>query len=597
MPERLHSIAKATTSAISPPTASSAAEARSHDATSGATLDRSLHAAIAATTGGLSPAALALSFTDLALHLAASPGRQIELCVNAVQDATRFWAMASRPLSQFRPWQLLSPAANDRRFAGDDWLLPPFNLNAQAFLLCERWWRSTTDLHGLATGDAAIAAFTLRQMLDAVAPTNFPATNPKVIRRALESGGMSFVNGFENWLADLWHRSSDAAVNRDAFVVGKNVATAKGRVVFRNHLIELIQYEPTTATVKPEPLLIVPAWIMKYYILDLSPGNSLVKYLTDQGFTVFMISWRNPTSEDRDLSLEDYRLLGVEAALSEIQSIVPGRGVHGVGYCLGGTLLSIAVAASPQRREMWRTLTLLAAQTDFTEAGELTLFINESQVAFLEDMMREKGVLGAQQMAGAFSMLRSNDLIWSRIVRDYLLGDRRSPSDLMAWNTDATRMPARMHSEYLRSLFLQNDLAEGRYVAGGRPIALSDLQTPMFVVGTREDHVAPWRSVYKVHNLTNAAVTFVLTSGGHNAGILAPPEEGGHRYQIMSRAADAPYLGPEEWQRLAPITEGSWWEALTAFLATHLGGPVAPPAYPATAGSLPEAPGSYVHQE
>ncbi|WP_441252006.1 PHA/PHB synthase family protein [Tardiphaga sp. 71_E8_N1_1] len=594
MPERPHSIAKANTSAIAP----SAADAWSPDATGGAALDRSLHAAIAAATGGLSPAALALSFTDLALHLAASPGRQIELWANAVQDAARFCAMASRPLAQFRPWQLLSPPANDRRFAGGDWLLPAFNLNAQAFLLCERWWRSTTDLHGLATGDAAIAAFALRQMLDAVAPTNFPTTNPKVIRRALESGGMSFVNGFENWFADAWRLAGGAGASRDGFVIGKDVATAKGRVVFRNHLIELIQYEPTTATVKPEPLLIVPAWIMKYYILDLSPGNSLVRYLTGQGFTVFMISWRNPTSEDRNLSLEDYRLLGVEAALSEIQSIIPGRAVHGVGYCLGGTLLAIAVAAaSPERRAVWRTLTMLAAQTDFNEAGELTLFINESQVAFLEDMMREKGVLGSQQMAGAFSMLRSNDLIWSRIVRHYLLGERTSPSDLMAWNADATRMPARMHSEYLRSLFLQNDLAEGRYIAGGRPIALSDLQTPMFVVGTREDHVAPWRSVYKVHYLTDAAVTFVLTSGGHNAGILAPPDEAGHRYQIMSRTADDTYLGPDEWERLAPIAEGSWWEALTAFLATHSGGLVESPAYPAIAEPLPEAPGSYVHQE
>lgn len=283
-----------------------------------------------------------------------------------------------------------------------------------------------------------------------------------------------------------------------------------------------------------------------------------------------------------------------------IPVVGPDRAVIGVvseGDCLHRAELDVLPSPGNWRRAAWRTLTMLAAQTDFTEAGELTLFINESQVAFLEDMMREKGVLGSQQMAGAFSILRSNDLIWSRIVRHYLLGERTSPSDLMAWNADATRMPARMHSEYLRSLFLQNDLAEGRYIAGGHPIALSNLQTPMFVVGTREDHVAPWRSVYKVHYLTDAAVTFVLTSGGHNAGILAPPDQAGHRYQIMSRAADDSYLGPDEWERLAPITEGSWWEALTAFLATHSGGPVAPPAYPVTAESLPEAPGSYVHQE
>lgn len=561
-------------------------------------LDRALHAAIAMATGGLSPAALMLAFGDLALHLAASPGRRMQLTSSAILDATRLWTEAAWPLAGFHPWQLISPAESDRRFTGDDWLLPPFNWAAQAFLLCDRWWQSTTSVSGVAANDAAVVAFAMRQMLDAIAPPNFPATNPKVMRRSLETGGMSMIKGFENWLTDLQSWPPGAPAAADTMTVGKDVATTKGRVVFRNHLIELIQYEPTTATVKSEPLLIVPAWIMKYYILDLSPRNSLVRYLIAQGFTVFMISWRNPTSEDRDLSLEDYRALGVDAALAAIQANMPGRPVHGVGYCLGGTLLAIAVAAaSPAQRAAWRTITLLAAQTDFTEAGELTLFINESQVAFLEDMMWEKGVLGSQQMSGAFSMLRSNDLIWSRIIRDYLLGDRTLRSDLMAWNADATRMPAHMQSDYLRSLFLQNDLAEGRYVARGRPIALSDLQIPMFVVGTRQDHVAPWRSAYKVHHLADAPVTFVLTSGGHNAGILAPPDEAGHHYQIMSRASDAPYVGPDEWERLAPMTEGSWWEAWSAYLTLHSDSEVSPPTFPTSARSLPDAPGSYVYQK
>lgn len=561
-------------------------------------LDRSLHAALAEMTGGLSPAALALAFVDLALHLAASPGRQMQLGSSAIRDAARLWAEATLPPAQFVPWQLISPGDNDRRFTGDDWLMPAFNWTAQAFLLCDRWWKSVASVPGVAAGHAAIATFAARQMLDAVAPTNFPATNPKVIRRAFETGGMSMVRGMENWLTDMRAWTGEAAPSGDPVMVGKDVATARGRVIFRNHLIELIQYEPTTDTVRPEPLLIVPAWIMKYYILDLSPRNSLVKYLTAQGFTVFMISWRNPTSEDRDLSLEDYRILGVEAALSKIQSNMPERAVHGVGYCLGGTLLALAVAAeTPERQSGWRTLTLLASQTDFTEAGELTLFINESQVAFLEDMMWQTGVLGARQMGGAFSMLRSNDLIWSRLIRNYLLGERPSPSDLMAWNADATRMPAHMQSDYLRSLFLHNDLAEGRYVAGDRPIALSSIKMPIFVVGTRQDHVAPWRSAYKVHRLTDAPVTFVLTSGGHNAGILAPPGEPGHRYQIMSRAPDEPYLGPDEWKRTAPTTEGSWWEAWSTYLMLHSGPPVTPPVIPKSANELPEAPGDYVHQK
>lgn len=559
-------------------------------------LDQSLHAAVSGVTGGLSPAAVTLPFVDLALHLAASPGKQIELWFDAIRDAGRYWTTASLLPSEFEPWTLISPAPGDRRFSGDDWRLPPFNLYAQAFLLCERWWRSTTAVHGVAKNHAAITAFAIRQMLDAAAPSNFLATNPMVARRMIETGGASLAAGFANWLADASSFSLGATTDR-GLVLGKDLATTKGRVVFRNHLIELIRYEPTTPTVRPEPVLIVPAWIMKYYILDLSPRNSLVKYLVDKGFTVFMISWRNPTREDRDLSLEDYRLLGVEAALSAIQSTMPDRGVHCVGYCLGGTLLSIAAAAMPpERRLMLRTITLLAAQTDFSEAGELTLFINESQVAFLEDSMRESGVLGARQMAGAFSMLRANDLIWSRMVRDYLMGERAPASDLMAWNADATRMPARMHSDYLRSLFLRNDLAEGRYVTGGRVIALSDIRTPMFVVGTLLDHVAPWRSTYKIHYLADAAVTFVLTSGGHNAGILAPPTEAGHSYRILSKAVDGAYIGPDEWLQRAPLVDGSWWEAWVMFLARHSQDPVAPPIDAAPTDVLPSAPGEYVLQ-
>jgi polyhydroxyalkanoate synthase subunit PhaC len=280
-----------------------------------------------------------------------------------------------------------SPPSGDRRFSAPDWTLQPFNLMAQAFLLGERWWQTATDVRGVSHANASIAAFALRQLLDTVAPTNFAFTNPEVIRKTFETGGANFASGFRNWLTDFRTLLTGGNIVDDAdrFVVGKDVATAKGKVVFQNRLIELIQYAPTTSTVRPEPVLILPAWIMKYYILDLSPHNSLVNFLTGQGFTVFMVSWRNPTSDDRDLSLEDYRELGVEAALSAVQTIVPGYAVHATGYCLGGTLLAIAAAAMPpERRARLRTMTLLAAQTDFTEAGELTLFINESQLSFIE---------------------------------------------------------------------------------------------------------------------------------------------------------------------------------------------------------------------
>lgn len=564
-------------------------------------LDRELHAAAAALTGGLSPSALTLAFADWLIHLATSPGKQMQLAAAAAAGAARLAEQVSQPSPHFRPWSLIAPTSVDRRFAGADWNMAPYNMVAQGFLLAEQWWQAATNVRGVARDHAAITAFTLRQILDTVAPSNSPLTNPEVVRKTLQTGGKNVIDGYSNWLQDIQGLRQDGSVDHDGrFVVGENVATAPGRVVFRNHLIELIQYEPATETVRPEPVLIVPAWIMKYYILDLSPHNSLVRYLTQQGFTVFMISWRNPTPADRDLSLEDYRMLGVEAALSSVQSIVPGRAVHAAGYCLGGTLLAIAAAAmTPERRSHLRTLTLLAAQTDFTDAGELTLFINESQISFLEDVMNHSGVLASQQMAGAFQMLRSNELVWSRIVRGYLMGERSAPNDLMAWNADATRMPARMHSEYLRKLFLNDDLAEGRYIANGRPVALSDLRAPMFVVGTSRDHVAPWRSVHKIHFLADADVTFVLAGGGHNAGIVAPPGQRGRSYQIMSKAAEGPYIGPDQWSSEAPVHEGSWWPAWAAFLAAHSEERTAPPAFPAALPDgtpLPAAPGEYVRQ-
>jgi len=315
---------------------------------------------------------------------------------------------------------------------------------------------------------------------------------------------------------------------------------------------------------------------------------------------VFMISWRNPGPEDRDTTMEDYRTLGAMAALAAVNAIVPERKVHAAGYCIGGTLLAIAAAAMARDGDhRLASTTFFAAQTDFTEAGELMLFIDESQLAFLEDVMWEQGFLDSRQMAGAFQVLRSNDLVWSRVMHDYLMGDARPMTDLMAWNTDATRMPFRMHAEYLRRLFLQNDLAEGRFTAGGRPIALKDLKLPLFAVGTERDHVAPWHSVYKFHLLTDAEVTFVLTSGGHNAGIVSEPGHAGRRFRIATKRPSDGYVDPQVWCSDTPIRGGSWWPEWVQWLATHSGAPMAPPAIGApAAGYAPnaDAPGTYVLQ-
>nr|WP_249779873.1 alpha/beta fold hydrolase [Bradyrhizobium sediminis] len=565
--------------------------------------DRAFHAMLARLTGGISPVALSLAFIDWATHLAAAPQRQMDISQEALQTARQLFGSSLHFFSSNLQWALIKPKPQDRRFAAPEWERPPFNLLAQAFLLREKWWHNaTTGVRGMAPANEAIVEFSVRQVLDMLAPSNFAATNPEVLQKAFQSGGENFVFGLQNWYSD-WMRMLSAgkpSQQDQDFVVGKNVATSRGKVVFRNELIELLQYYPTTAEVHPEPILIVPAWIMKYYILDLSPHNSLVKFLTDQGFTVFMISWRNPGPGDRDIAFDDYRKLGVEAALDTIGRIVPDRQVHALGYCLGGTLLSIAAATMGRDGDNGlKSITLLAAQTDFTEAGELTLFINESQVAFLEDMMWERGVLDTTQMAGAFQLLRSNDLIWSRITRDYLMGERAPASDLMAWNADATRLPYRMHSEYLRKLFLDNDLAGGRYVVEGRPISLSDIHTAMFVVGTLRDHVAPWKSTYKIHYQVDADVTFLLTSGGHNTGIVAPPGEEGHSYQVSCKPEDAPYVGPDEWLKAAPHAEGSWWAEWVRWLTTRSGEPCEPPRMgvgQVDGWSLRDAPGDYVRQ-
>ena len=430
--------------------------------------DRSLHAALARFTLGLSPAALAAAYLDWAVHLMAAPGKRLQLVEKMARKARRFSTYAWHETSQARPdarGHRTAAAGPSLRRRGVATLAVQLS-STRDFLLQQQWWHNaTSDVRGVTSHHEAMVKFGARQILDMFAPSNFALTNPELLQRTVESGGRNLFVGLQHMLED-WERAASGKkpVGSEAYRVGHEVAASPGKVVFRNRLIELIQYAPTTAEVRPEPVLIVPAWIMKYYILDLSAQNSLVRYLTGQGFTVFMISWKNPSAADRDLGMEDYRLQGVMAALDAIAAIVPGQRVHAVGYCLGGTLLSIAAAAMARDGdERLKTMTLLAAQTDFTEAGELMLFIDESQIAFLEDMMWEQGFLDAKQMAGAFQMLRSNDLVWSLVLHRYLMGEREPLSDLMAWNADATRMPYRMHSEYLRHLFLDNDLAEGRY--------------------------------------------------------------------------------------------------------------------------------------
>jgi polyhydroxyalkanoate synthase len=383
-------------------------------------IDRMREALAGQLTGGISPAAIALAFFDWSLHLASAPGKRTELAWKAGRKAARFWAylLASNFGNETPP--CIEPLPGDNRFAAESWRTPPFCYWAQAFLLNQQWWHNVThEVPGVLPHHEDVVSFAVRQMLDVFSPSNNPFTNPEVIAKATETGGANFIQGFQNWLEDVNRAvTGRPPVGAEAFEVGRDVAVTPGKVVYRNHLIELIQYAPATETVLAEPVLIVPAWIMKYYILDLSPKNSLVRYLVERGHTVFCISWRNPGAEDRDLTLDDYRRMGVMAALDAIERIVPGRKIHATGYCLGGTLLSIAAAAMARVDDQrLASMTLFAAQTDFTEPGELALFIDDSQMHFLESMMWNRGYLSADQMAGAFQLLRTNDLIWSRHIR------------------------------------------------------------------------------------------------------------------------------------------------------------------------------------
>jgi polyhydroxyalkanoate synthase len=565
-------------------------------------IDRSVHAAVARFTLGLSPAALGAAYLDWAVHLAGSPGKQMQLVHEAGELATRFAAYAMRCIAapQTAHRCCVEPLPYDKRFVGEAWQRWPYNALSQAFLLHELWWESATNgIRGVSKHHETVVSFAARQILDVLAPSNSPLTNPEVVHQTMQQGGQNFWRGFQNFIGD-WERaaSGKSPAGAEAFKVGGNVAVTPGQVVYRNRLIELIQYAPTTGEVRPEPVLIVPAWIMKYYILDLSPQNSLVKYLVGQGFTVFMISWRNPGPDERDLGMADYLKLGPMAALDAVTAITASEKVHAAGYCLGGTLLAIAASAMARDGDdRLQSVTLFAAQTDFAEAGELTLFIDESQVSFLEDMMWQQGFLDTRQMAGTFQLLRSNDLVWSRIVREYLMGERPPMSDLMAWNADATRMPYRMHSEYLRHLFLDNELASGRYQVDDRPVALTDIRAPIFAVGTEWDHVAPWRSVHKIHLLADTDVTFVLTTGGHNAGIVSEPGHAGRSYRVMTRQSNDRYADPDAWAMEAERKDGSWWPEWADWLAQRSGRPQPPPPMGSAADGYPPlyaAPGTYV---
>ena len=562
-------------------------------------IDRAFRAALGKLTGGLSPTAFGTAWADWAVQLASSPARVLELQKDAFERAADNLEFAGRAASG----EPLAPSDGeaDPRFAAEAWSQYPFNVLAHSFQNAAAWMQQLPrDVEGLKPYHADLVNFTVRQWLDALSPSNFLPTNPELIELTRAEGGENLMRGAQHLVEDMARLvQKRGPVGTEAFEPGKGTALTPGKVVFKNALIELIQYAPAGADVYADPVLIVPAWIMKYYILDLSPKNSFVKYLVDQGHTVFMVSWKNPDAGDRDFTMDDYLSLGFRAAVDAVSQIVPGRGIHATGYCIGGTLTAIGAATLAREADTrLASMTLLAAQTDFSEPGELALFINPSQLAMLEAQMYQEGVLDSRQMGGAFQMLRPRDLIWQPMLNTYVKGTREPMIDLMAWNADGTRMPYKMHTEYLYRLYLDNELSGGRFPVNGEPVRLSDVQLPTFIVGTETDHVAPWKSVFKIENLLRSDdFTFLLTSGGHNAGIISGPVHPKRKHRVRTRRLADRHLSPEEWLASTVPQAGSWWPTWAKWLAARSGARVAPPATGAPAAGytvLADAPGEYV---
>jgi polyhydroxyalkanoate synthase len=578
---------------------------------------RAMRAQLADISGGLAPDVYVNAWWDWYLNLAKDPPRQLQILQDAFEKTADNFNFAlsatvggsssagSGQVNGQRDGAGRGNGNGDAPKAGDPWAQWPFNIYAHSYRNYADWWRNAwSNVPGVSPENERTLKFVAGTALEALSPANYLATNPELLEATRAESGQNLVRGFNHWLEDIERTFAGKRMSgTDKFVVGRDLAATRGCVVMRNELVELIQYAPATDTVFAEPILIIPAWIMKYYILDLSAGNSLVKYLVSKGHTVFIVSWKNPNAADRELGMDDYLRLGIEATVDAVSKIVPGQKIHSVGYCIGGTLLSIAAAsyaAAGDRR--LASVTLLAAQQDFSEPGELSVFISPSQLDMLEAVMDRTGVLKSEQMGAAFALLRSRDLLWTPAVNTYLRGRRESPNDMMAWNADGTRMPCRMHGEYLRALYLNNELARGVFEAAGRVVDLAAITLPMFVVGTETDHVAPWQSVYKARGLTRSDdYTFLLTTGGHNAGIVSGPSHPRRRHRVRNWLNATDTLPPGEWLDTTPPTAGSWWPVWQNWLARHsTEAQVSPPSMGSAAAGYPplgDAPGEYVLQK
>jgi polyhydroxyalkanoate synthase len=538
---------------------------------------------------------LGFDFVDLMTKMITDPTEVARAQIDLFNDSLAVWQKTAERM--FMPGAPDVDKPKDKRFKHPEWTKNAvFSFVKDSYLVAAKSILSTVhEVKGMDETAARKVDFYTRQFVDALSPSNFVATNPEVLTATLESGGQNLLRGLENLLSDLGRgdgRLSITMTDMKAFRLGENIATTPGKIVYQNNLMQLIQYAPSTQNVRRRPLLIVPPWINKFYVLDLQPKNSFIKWAVDQGHTVFVISWVNPDEKLAEKSFEGYMLEGPVAALDAIERATGERRVNAIGYCLGGTLLaSTAAYLAAKNDDRLASATYFVTLVDFTDVGDMAVFIDNEQLASLERRMRERGYLEAQDMATAFNMLRANDLIWSFVINNYLLGKEQLPFDLLFWNSDSTRMPAAMHSFYLRKMYQQNLLAKpGGVTLAGTPIDLSKIKIPTFILSTREDHIAPWKSTYAATHLYSGPIKFVLSAAGHMAGVISAP---GSKYGHWTN--DNLPASPDEWFSGATSHQGSWWPVWDEWI-TRLD-PDRTPAREPGGGKLPvieDAPGSYV---
>lgn len=546
----------------------------------------------------VNPALLGQLFVQVAEQLMAKPESLKQAQEKLAEDYAKLWQATAAAVQGEKVEPVIEPQPGDRRFKEEEWSTnPTFSAIKQFYLLAAGWLESmVVNADGLDPRTRQKAMFYLRQFLSAMAPTNFVATNPKVLKLTAESKGENLRKGFENLLDDMERSRGPlqvALTDASAFRLGENIATTPGKVVYQNDLMQLIQYTPSTETVYRRPLMIVPPWINKYYVLDMQPKNSFIRWAVSEGHTVFVLSWINPQGELSAKTFDDYLLEGPLAALDAIREATGEAEVNALGYCIGGTLLASALAwlAKEEDRRIVSG-TFFTTMLDFSDPGELGVFIDEEQISLVEKHMEKKGFLDGSQMAQVFSMLRENDLIWSAFINNYLLGKDPPPFDLLYWNSDSTRMPAMMHGFYLREMYLNNKLIQpDALTIAGRPIDLRRIKVPAYLLSAREDHIAPWRSTFAATKLFAGPVRFVLAASGHIAGVINPPQAKKYHFWTNNRKGRT----PEAWLKTAERHEGSWWPDWSAWIARKGGGKVK--AREPGAGALAaieDAPGAYV---